>query len=60
MTIIYVTEKKCKCFGVTFENNGLVKVQKLEDVSNDKNIIYKVDPMETFLCKSHLCDMTEF
>ena len=48
MTIIYVTENNCKCYGVTFKNNGFVKVQKLEDVSGDENIIYKVNPMEIF------------
>ena len=60
MTIICVTENNCRCCGVTFENNGMVKLQKLEDFSNNKNIIYEVNPMETFLGKSQLCDMTEF
>ena len=60
MTIIYVTENNCQCYAVTFQNKGWVRVQKLEDVSNDKNIIYEVNPMETFLGKSQLCDMTEF
>ena len=60
MTIIYVTENNCECYGVTFQNKGWIRVQKLEDVSEDKNIMYKVIPMEIFLGKSHLCDMTEF
>ena len=60
MTIIYVTENNTKCYGVTFQNKGWIRVQKLEDVSEDKNIIYKVNPMETFLGKSELSDMTEF
>ena len=60
MTIIYVTENNCQCYGVTFRNNGMIKVQKLLDVSNNKNILYEVNPMETFLGKSQLCDMTEF
>ena len=60
MTIIYVTENNCKCDGVTFQNKGWVRVQKLEDVSEDKNIIYKVSPLKIFLGKSQLCDMTEF
>ena len=38
----------------------MIKVQKLEDVSNNKNIIYEVNPMETFLGKSQLSDMTDF
>ena len=45
---------------MTFENNGRVKVQKFEDISKDKNTIYEVNPMETFIGKSHLCEMTEF
>ena len=59
MTIIYITEKNTKRYEVTFQNNGYVKVQKFEDISEDKIIIYKVNPMETFLGKSQLCDMTE-
>ena len=60
MTIIYVTENNCQCYGVTFRNKGWVRVQKMEDVSEDKNIIYEVNPMETFLGESQLCDMTLF
>ena len=60
MTIIYITENNCKCFGVTFENNGHVKVQKFEDISKDKNSIYEVNPIETFIGKSQVCNMTRF
>ena len=60
MTIIYVTEYNTKCLAVTVKNNGVIRVQKLEDVSDDKNIIYEVNPMETFIGKSQLCNMTEF
>ena len=60
MTIIYVTENNCECYGVTFENNGYVKVQKFEDISKDKNTIYCVKPMEIFLGKSQVCNMTMF
>ena len=60
MTIIYVVENNCQCLAVTFKNNGWVQVQKLKDVSEDKNIIHKVNPMETFIGKSQLCNMTEF
>ena len=45
---------------MTFKYNGVIRVQKLEDVSDDKNIIYEVNPMETFIGKSLCCDMTEF
>ena len=60
MTIIYVTENNCECYAVTHTNKECIKVQKFKDVSEDKNIIYEVNPMETFIGNSHLCDMTEF
>ena len=58
MTVIYITEDNCQCYAVTFENKGWVKVQKFEDESLDENIIYTVNPMETFLGKSQRCTMT--
>ena len=36
MTIIFVTENICQCYGVTLQNNEWIRVQKLEDVSKDK------------------------
>ena len=60
MNIIYVAENNCQCLAVTFKNNGWVKVQKLKDISKDKNIIYEVNPMETFNGKSEDCEMTNF
>ena len=60
MTIIYVCECNCECLAVTTCNNGWIKVQKLEDVSKDENIIYEVNPMETFIGRSQLCKMTKF
>ena len=59
MTRIYITENNAKRYGVTSQNNGSVEVQKFEDFSEDKNNMYKVKPMETFLGKSQLRDMTE-
>ena len=58
MTVIYITEDNCECYAVTFENKGWVKVQKFEDGSLDENIIYTVNPMNTFLGKSQRCSMT--
>ena len=58
MTVIYITEDNCECYAVTFENKGWVKVQKFEDGSLDENIIYTVNPMNTFLGKSKRCSMT--
>ena len=50
MTVIYITENNCKCYAVTFQNNGFVQVQQFEDISeSDKNIIYSINPMETFV-----------
>ena len=60
MTIIYITENNTKRYAVTFKNNGCVKVQKFEDISNDENTIYSVKPMEIFLGKSQVCKMTVF
>ena len=54
MTIIYETQNNTKYVGVTSQNKGWVRVQKLEDVSEDKNFIYKVNPMEIFLGKMNL------
>ena len=60
MTFIYMTENNCEQYAVTFKNKGWVKVQKLEDVSDDKNIIYMANPMESFVGRSQVCNMTEF
>ena len=60
MTIIYVTENSCNCLGVTFQNNGYVKVQKFEDISSGENTIYCVQPMSIFLGKSQVCNITMF
>ena len=48
MTVIYLTEYNTRCYGVTFENNGCIKVQKFEDISDDENNIYCVKPLENF------------
>ena len=58
MTVIYITEDNCKCYAITFQKNGWVKVQKIEDESLDENNIYTVNPMESLLGKSQSCTMT--
>ena len=58
MTITYVTEYNTKCYGVTFQNNGWIKVKKFEDISDDKNTKYCVKPLQIFLGKSESCLMT--
>ena len=60
MTIIYITENNYECYAVTFKNDSCVKVQKFEDISEDRNIICEFKPIETFIGKSQLRDMTEF
>ena len=60
MTIIYVTESNCENLAVTFQNSGVIKIQTLEDISKDENIIYEVYPLESFIGKNHLRDITDF
>ena len=54
MTIIYVTEDNTKCYGVTFQKNGWINVQKYEYISDDKNTIYCLKPLEFFWVKASL------
>ena len=58
---MYIAENNCRCLAITFKNNGLIRVQKLEDISDDTNIIYEIiNPIETFMGKSKDCKMTYF
>ena len=58
MTTIYVTEYNTKCYGMTFQNIGWIRVQKFEDISDDKNTIYCVKPLEKLLGKRESCMKT--
>ena len=58
MTIIYITAHNTKCYGVTFQNNECLKVQKIEDISYDESTILNKKPIERFLGKSQACHMT--
>ena len=58
MTTIYITENNCECYAVTLQNNNCVIVQNFKDGTLDENIIYTVNPKETFLGKSQSCNMT--
>ena len=58
MTVIYLTEYNTSCCGVTFQNNGLKKVPNFENITDDENNLSGVKPLETFLGKSEVCDMT--
>ena len=60
MTTIYITENNNKRYGMTFQNNGCVKVQKFEDISNNEDTIYSVKPMRILLDKSQVCNLTVF
>ena len=60
MTINYITENNCERYGVTFQNNGYVKLQKFEDFSNDENSFYHVKPLRIILGKSQVYNMNMF
>ena len=45
---MYVTENNCRCYGVTFQKNGFIRVQKFKDISIHENIIYCVKPRNIF------------
>ena len=57
---MYITENKTKCYRVSLENSKSVEVQKFEDISAVENNIYCVKPLEVFVGKSQICDMTIF
>ena len=46
MTIIYITEYNCQSYAVTYRNINQFRVQKKEDIDDDKKIIFEVHPME--------------
>ena len=58
MTIIYITEYNTKCCAVTLQNNGWIRVQKIEEIFDDTNTLYCVKPLKIFLGKSESCLMT--
>ena len=58
MTVIFLTEYNTGCYGVTFQNNGCIKVQKSKDISHHENKMFCGKSMDLFLGKSKVCDMT--
>ena len=60
MNIIYMTQDNCVCYAVTHRNNNQFRVQKIENIDDDKKILYEVHPMGIFLGKSKCCMMTAF
>ena len=60
MTIKYMTKDKCQSYAVTHRNNIQFRVHKIEDIDDDKKIIYEVHPMEVLLGKSKCCMITAY
>ena len=58
MTVIYLFKYTTRCYSVSFQNNESVGAQKFGDISDDDNNTYCVKPLETFLGKSEVFDMT--
>ena len=48
MIVVFFTEQNTRCYGVSFQNNGCIKVQRLEDISNHENNIFCRKPLEMF------------
>ena len=44
MTVINIKEYNTECYGISFESNGWIKVQKYEDISNHENNIFCAQP----------------
>ena len=58
MTVLYLTDYNTRCYGVAFENNGCVTVQKFEAISDNEDKILCGKPLRTILSKSEVCYMT--
>ena len=58
MTVMYLTEYNTRCYGVTFQNNGSIRVQRYQDISDDENKLFCIKPSEIFLGRSKICDIT--
>ena len=56
MTVIDLTDYNTTCYGVTFQKNGCVRVQKFEDIPDDEKNILCVKPLGTILSKSEICE----
>ena len=58
MTVLFFADYNIECSGVTFENNGCIKVQKFDNISGREYNIKYLIPLKTILCKREVCDMT--
>ena len=54
----YLTEYNTRCYIVSFQKNGFVRVQNFGDISNDDNNIFCVIPLSTYLNESEVCHRT--
>ena len=60
MTVIFITGNNCRCCAIAIQNNGFIRERQFEDVSeSDKNFIYSISSVETFLGESQSCTMTD-
>ena len=41
MTVIFLAEYNTRCYGVTFQINGCIKIRKIEDISDDEKNLLK-------------------
>ena len=57
MPVIILTEYDTKYYGVKFENEDLLKVQKFKNIYDTKNNILCVKPLERFFGKCDVSDM---
>ena len=53
-----LTGKNTKCYGVTIQNNRWYKVENYEVLSDDEKNFFSVKPLEKFLVRSQISDMT--
>ena len=54
MTIIYITEDNCQSYAVTYRNNSQFRVQKKEDIGNDKKLYMKSILWKYFQVKANV------
>ena len=54
MTVIYITENNCECYGVTFQKKGWIKVQKFKDGSLDEILYTQSIQWKLFWVKANL------
>ena len=56
---MYLLEYNTTCYGVTFQNNVCIKIQKTEGNPEYEKNISCVKPLRTILGKSEICEITK-